>query len=54
MPNHGTHPAAATLPVVYSESFAAAGAWMALSGPGHARWAGVFGALFFGACAAAA
>lgn len=37
-----------------SLAFAAAGVWMALSGAGRDRWAGLFGALFFGACAAAA
>lgn len=31
-----------------SVAFAAAGAWMALSGSGRDRWWGIFGALFFG------
>lgn len=37
-----------------SLAFVAAGVWMALSGAGRDRWAGLFGALFFGACAVAA
>lgn len=31
-----------------SLAFVAAGVWMALSGTGRDRWAGIFGALFFG------
>jgi hypothetical protein len=37
-----------------SLAFVAAGVWMALSGSGRDRWAGLFGALFFGACAVVA
>ena len=37
-----------------SLAFVAAGVWIALSGSVRDRWAGLFGALFFGACAAAA